>query len=269
MATTETRLPFGPAWDGWESYNAFATSVKSGLRYVRSKASEQFLAKVRASCATRRLVIPQKEIFWRARLGCEYEQVSNTHPDITVVHDEERPYKQEGMKPIPNWQGEGRANPRGIPSLYLATTRDTALAEVRPWLGATISVAQLQVERCLHVIDCAKHHSRDSIVSIDSLVRVFRDHTKTEEDGIWFAIDRAFATPVSKEDEARDYIPTQIIAELFKSEGYDGIVYKSLLSDDGLNIALFNLDDANVIHGALFKTDSINFGFKETGTDTS
>ena len=198
MATTETRPPLGPAWIGWESYNDFATSVKSGLRYVRSKASEQFLAEIRASCATRRLVIPQKKIFWRARLGCEYEQVTTTHPDITVVHDEERPYKQEGMKPIPNWQGEGRANPRGIPSLYLATTRDTALSEVRPWLGATISVAQLQ-----------KYHS------MDSMVGVFRDHTKTVEDGIWIAIDRAFAEPVSKEDEARDYLPTQIIAELF------------------------------------------------------
>jgi len=261
MATTETRPPFGPAFDGWASYNEFETSVESDLRYVRSKASEQFLAEVRASCARRRLVIPQKKIFWRARLGCEYEQVTNTHPDITVVHDEDRPYKQEGMKPIPNWQGEGRANPRGIPFLYLATTRDTALAEVRPWLGVTISVAQLQVERDLHVIDCSKHHSRDSILGI------FEDHTKTKEDGIWFAIDRAFATPVSKEDEARDYIPTQIIAELFKSEGYDGIVYKSLLSDDGFNIALFNLDDANVIYCALFKMDSISFGFKETGTE--
>jgi len=258
MATTETRPPFGPAWVGWESYNAFATSVKSDLRYVRSKVSEQFLAEVRASCATRRLVIPQKKIFWRARLGCEYEQVTNTDPDITVAYDEERPYEREGMKPIPNWQGEGRASARGIPSLYLATTRDTALAEVRPWLGATISVARLQVERDLHVIDCAKQDS-----SMDSMVRVFRDHTKTKEDGIWIAIDRAFATPVSKEDEARDYIPTQIIAEVFKSEGYDGIRYKSLLSDDGLNIALFKLIDANVIDCALFKMDSISFGFKE------
>jgi RES domain-containing protein len=42
------------------------------------------------------------------------------------------------MKPIPKWQGEGRANPRGIPVLYLATHRETALAEVRPWIGAVI-----------------------------------------------------------------------------------------------------------------------------------
>jgi hypothetical protein len=78
-------------------------------------------------------------------------------------------------------------------------------------------------------------------------------------------IDRAFATPVSKEDEARDYIPTQVLAELFKAQGYHGVVYKSLLSDDGLNVALFNLDHAKVINCSLVRLDSIQFKFGETG----
>jgi RES domain-containing protein len=164
------------------------------------------------------------------------------------------------MKPISNWQGEGRANPRGIPVLYLATDRDTALAEVRPWIGAVISVALLVTERELNVIDCSKYHARDSILD------VFDDHTKSRADGIWVAIDRAFATPVNKEDEAKDYIPTQVLADLFKAEGYDGLVYKSLLSDDGFNIALFNLNDAMVINCGLSKLDSIDFKFTDTGT---
>ena len=81
------------------------------------------------------------------------------------------------------------------------------------------------------------------------------------------AIDRAFATPVSRDEESKEYIPTQIIAELFKSAGYDGIVYKSLLSNDGFNLALFNLDNAAVVRCALFKVDSISFGFQETGAE--
>jgi hypothetical protein len=119
----------------------------------------------------------------------------------------------------------------------------------------------LEVKRDLNVIDCSKHHAKDALMS------VILDNKRPREDGIWVAIDRAFATPVSKDDESRDYIPTQIIAELFKSEGYDGIVYKSLLSDDGYNLALFNLDDASVVHCALFKVGSISFGFQETGTE--
>jgi hypothetical protein len=167
------------------------------------------------------------------------------------------------MKPIPNWQGEGRANPRGIPSLYIATSADTALAEIRPWIGATITVARLQLERDLTVIDCSKFQSKWG-----GFLSIIGDKTKSLEDGIWTAIDRAFATPVSKEDESKDYIPTQILAELFKSEGYDGIVYKSLLSPDGLNLALFNLNDAKVVHCELYKLDSISFSASRTGTAT-
>jgi hypothetical protein len=253
---------FGPAWVGWQSYNAFAESVKNELRFVRSKPADELLGQIRSSCSSRKLSIPKDRLFWRARLGCEYEEVTKHDTDVTVVFDEERPYGRDGMKPIPNWQGEGRANPRGIPVLYLATDRETALAEVRPWIGAVISVAQLVTERELHVIDCYKHHAPDSIFGI------FDDHTKSREDGIWVAIDRAFATPVSKDDEAKDYIPTQILAELFKAEGYDGLVYKSLLSDDGFNMALFSLNDARVKNCGLSKLDSIEFKFKSTGTHT-
>jgi hypothetical protein len=165
------------------------------------------------------------------------------------------------MKPVSNWQSEGRANPRGIPYLYLATTRDTALAEVRPWIGATISVANFLVTRDLSVVDCSKNNS------MNSLLDIIGDHSRPREDGIWMAIDRAFATPVSRDDESKEYIPTQIIAELFKAAGYDGIVYKSLLSDDGFNLALFNLADASVTHCALFKAASIRFKFEETGAE--
>jgi RES domain-containing protein len=267
MGTTPTPPPFGPAWVGWETYNSFADSVTSDLRFVRSKSSDQFLDRVRTSCPTRKVTIPPKKIFYRARLGAKYKTVSETHahgvdPDgLTVIYDKEYPREPKCMKPIPNWQGEGRANPRGIPYLYAATSPDTALSEVRPWLHALISVATLHTERELTVIDCSKHHAKDSFLNI------FDDHTKSEEDGIWVAIDQAFARPVSNQDEAKDYIPTQIIAELFKSEGYDGIVYKSLLSDDGFNLALFNLDDAKVIHCELYKLDSIKFTGTKTGNE--
>jgi hypothetical protein len=161
------------------------------------------------------------------------------------------------MKPIPNWQSEGRANPRGIPYLYLATTRDTALAEVRPWIGSKISVAQFMIERDLNVIDCSKHHKKEFIRALK-----LYDKMLNREDGIWAAIDQAFAQPVTRNDESGQYIPTQIIAELFKREGFDGIQYKSLLSENGLNLVLFNLEDASVVgQTTLCTTDSIRFDF--------
>lgn len=248
---------FGPAWRGWDSYHKFAQSVKSDLRYVRSKPSNDFLDEVLASCARRKLVIRKDSIFWRARLGCDSVEVEQTDGEVTAVYEQDRPYGAQGMKPIPNWQSEGRANPRGIPCLYVATTRDTALAEIRPWIGAFSSVAQLKVVRDLNVIDCSKHHEKNAFI------KVFGDKTLSREDGIWIAIDRAFATPVGKDVESREYVATQILAELFKSASFDGIVYKSLLSEDGYNVALFNLNDADVINCALFTAKSIMFEFDD------
>jgi hypothetical protein len=147
---------------------------------------------------------------------------------------------------------------KGGPTLYLATTRDTALAEVRPWIGAPISAAQLQITHDLNVIDCSKHHTTDGLFS------VIGNQDLREEDGIWIAIDQAFAKPVSRDEESKEYVPTQIIAELFKSEGFDGIVYKSLLSDDGFNLAIFNLKYADVFKCDLYKAKSIHFDFQSS-----
>jgi hypothetical protein len=188
-----------------------------------------------ASCEGRKLLISEGSIFWRARLGCETDDIVHHYDNFDVRTPKERPYEASGMKPIPNWQIEGRANPRGIPCLYLATTRDTALSEIRPWIGAMISVAELKIAQDLNIIDCSMHHTKRSAIEI------LGDATRTEADGMWLAIDQAFAKPVSHL-ETKEYVPTQIIAELFKSKGFDGIWYKSLLSDDGCNLALFNLD---------------------------
>lgn len=35
----------------------------------------------------------------------------------------------------------GRLNPTGIPYLYLSSDKETAIAEVRPWMGANVTVA--------------------------------------------------------------------------------------------------------------------------------
>ena len=231
--------PLGPAIEGHFRYGRFEASVKSEFRYVWSEEIHEFLKLVRASCHKREEKIPASQPFYRARLGVERKDQLVTEGD-KFYFEKLIPYEADKMKPIENWNGEGRANPRGIACLYMATTPQTAFAEVRPWIGAEVSVARIEAARELTIIDCARTRK------LGATAGMFTDPAATEEDGIWYAIDLAFATPVSKEEESRNYIPTQILAELFKSAKYDGIKYKSLLREDGYNIALFNLDDANV-----------------------
>lgn len=260
--TDEGGASFGPAMDGFIKYQIYTEAVKTKLQYFRDSIADDVLNIVLSTCRNRQITIQKGDLYWRAQLGCKKEFVTYRDGGFSWDQEEYFPYNQDRMKPISNWQSEGRANPRGIPYLYLASTRDAALAEIRPWNGSTISVAQFKIERDLNVIDCSKHHSKKMLRTL------VRDKTCGPDDGIWIAIDRAFATPVSRDEEGGEYIPTQIIAELFKREGFHSIVYGSLLSETGLNLALFNLDDANVVSQAtLYTAASISFDFQPYGND--
>jgi RES domain-containing protein len=149
----------------------------------------------------------------------------------------------------------GRANPKGIPYLYLATNRKTALAEVRPVVGSLISVAQFRTNQTLNLVDCSSDHESS---------RIYLEEPEPEkrEEAVWADINRAFSSPVTWSEDEADYVPTQIIAELFKSRGYGGIVYRSGLGD-GHNVVFFDVDVAGLVNCSLFEADAVHFNFKQ------
>jgi hypothetical protein len=59
-------------------------------------------------------------------------------------------------------------------------------------------------------------------------------------------------------------VPTQILAEVFRAHGFDGIVYRSLLGE-GLNVALFDCKAAELINCCLYETQTVHFGFDQAG----
>lgn len=131
-----------------------------------------------------------------------------------------------------------------------------ATAEVRPWIGSYVSVAQFKVLRPLRIIDCARGHN--------SQPHFFEEPDPEERmKAVWVHIDRAFAEPMTRSDDSADYVPTQIIAELFKREGFDGVGYKSNFGDDGFNLALFDLDAAEPINCGLYRVDRVQLDSSE------
>ncbi|MGE5503526.1 MAG: RES family NAD+ phosphorylase [Actinomycetota bacterium] len=241
------------AFAGYNKYLNFANAVQTQRRYILTKDAHDFLSSVAQMSRIREASIRAGEPLFRARLGCRIEQVERKPAglDYTVMFDEELPFNVEGMKPTDNWQNEGRANPRGISYLYTATDANTACAEVRPWVGQKISVATLVTNKNLHIVDCSHNHNAVHLFDI------MHNPSSTVEDGIWLAIDRAFAKPVTSSDNAADYIPTQIIAEQFKALGYDGIKYKSTLTESGYNILLFDKNLAYIISCTIYETRMI------------
>jgi RES domain-containing protein len=74
----------------------------------------------------------------------------------------------------------------------------------------------------------------------------------------WSLIDYAFSQPVTASDDRAEYAATQILAEVFRQEGYGGIVYKSSFTNKN-NIALFSLDDAGCLQPALYRVKEHNW----------
>ena len=68
--------------------------------------------------------------------------------------------------------------------------------------------------------------------------------------------------PVTSNETTADYAPTQIIAELFKNNGFDGIAYRSSLGK-GHNIILFDLNAADPINYTLHEAKKVSFDFAQ------
>ena len=166
------------------------------------------------------------------------------------------------MKPLPDKAYDGRANPKGIPCLYLATRKETALSEVRPWIGSYVSVGQFKILRDVELIDCSRGH-KDS--SLHFWLQEQEPEPAEREKAVWSDIDWAFAEPMTRSDETADYVATQILAELFKREGFEGIAYKSNFGDDGYNVALFDIDAADLINCGLYKGQQYRYQIFSTG----
>ncbi len=128
-------------FQSWCSYWSFERAVRRDFRYVRSVESEKFLDTVLATAVARKVILKEQLIFWRAQLGCRLRKEGQGDE---VFEPPEYPHSPHRMKPLRDRASEGRANPKGIPYLYLATKEETAISEVRPWIGSFISLAPIQ-----------------------------------------------------------------------------------------------------------------------------
>jgi hypothetical protein len=239
----------------WNSYSDFAGHTKYRQRYIRDSDVDTFLETVLSTSKGREKAIPKETIFWRAQLGCDLEPIDVDGESIT---DLPRAFSFDRMKPSHRTAVEGRANPKGIPYLYVATQKNTALSEVRPWLGSLISLAQLKTLSDIVIIDCTAKNHEDSFYFEEP-------ETEKKELAVWCDIYRAFSEPVTTNDRVADYVPTQILAELFKCKGFDGIAYRSRFGAKGFNLALFDLDTAEVINCSLYEAEDVSFRFEQAG----
>jgi hypothetical protein len=227
-----------PEFASYRSYLQFAESVGTRWRYLGDPEQGAFLEVLLATSLVRQEVIPSGSILWRAQLGHDWYPENRLSGEI--AEEQMAPLDIKRMKPLRDRAREGRANPKGIPYLYLASHEDTAMAEVRPWVGSLVSIAQFVLKRDVRVLNCVTDDRRIMLYSREP-------EPEERERAVWRDIDRAFSRPITSSDDAADYAPTQVIAEFFRAKGLDGIAYGSSFGP-GHNVGLFDMEAAGLVY---------------------
>ena len=171
------------------------------------------------------------------------------------ILDREQPFGIGEMGSPPARRAtHGRANPAGIPYLYLGSLPTTAVAEVRPHTGEVACVADFTVLPPLNAVDLRNPRGLVSpflLADARAVGQLRADIAFLERLG------DELTRPVLPSGAAIDYIPSQYLCEFIKKVGYDGVVYRSSVSE-GINLALFDADKAVAGSVALHKITKVS-----------
>lgn len=153
-----------------------------------------------------------------------------------------RKYSTEdlGMPPA-NEVSAGRANPVGIPYLYLSKERETCCYEVRAaYLDRLyIGTFSIDVSKRPMVVNLIPRQRSQQLTSTSNATEILQSRLLLN------AISLDLSRPMRRHDNsAVEYLPTQFICEYVRKviTDADGIMFQSSLRKDGVNIVLFNED---------------------------
>ncbi|QJY35191.1 RES family NAD+ phosphorylase [Vibrio europaeus] len=136
----------------------------------------------------------------------------------------------------------GRANPAGIPYLYLADTESTCFREVRPSNGATIYLSEVESISDMHLVDLTNPKQKVPLLKFDEeeIELTLKCLNLLEQ------FSKELSEPVLPEKSHLEYIPTQFICEFLRTIGsYDGLIFNSSYGA-GKNVVLFAEDKVTI-----------------------
>lgn len=239
----------------------FSRSVRREFRYARTAEQAAFLRAVETTSPNRIVTLKKGMTLYRAQLGHDWRE-----DEIAPGEYDQFPcaYPVDRMKPVADKVGDGRVNAKGILCLYLATNKMTAALEVRPLIGSFISMGLFTLNRKVRIVDCSS-----KLVGMFNRLREGEWTAEEVEKQVWTDINMAFSEPTDRADGTVDYVPTQILAETLKRQGYDGIGYKSSFGEEGFNVALFDIADADLRKCELSRVRDVSLTLSMADNDYS
>lgn len=167
-------------------------------------------------------VIQKEDIFYRARLHVSANE--NIFP------------AEQMFCPPKEISTAGRANPLGIPFLYLSDNEETILYEVRASFLDEVSIASFIIKK-----DLEEEIIISDFTETPTLYHPNGVNRKIKSTLLKKAISRDLSKPMRRYDSELDYIPTQFICEFIKVfTNVRGIKFRSSLHNLGNNLVIFN-----------------------------
>lgn len=160
-------------------------------------------------------------------------------------------------KPPENKAKNGRANPVGIPYLYLASSLQTAIAEIRPTINDFVTVGRFKFLSAISVIDLQDVSPFQFSESEDFEILV-------NKIGYLKKLGQDLSKPINPKDSELQYLPTQYLCEFIKKSGWDGVAFKSSLSDEH-NLTIFSDGKCKCTKTELYKIGKSKISYQKYG----
>ena len=147
----------------------------------------------------------------------------------------------------------GRANPPGIPYLYLSDTSDTVLYEVRAAYLDELSLGLFKLKDAIgttKIVDFTENTSLFQPSKVNETIksRLLREIISTD-----------LSKPMRRYDSELEYVPTQFICEYIRVfTGATGIRFKSSVHPSGNNLVIFDQTLMECIEVKLKKINHLN-----------
>ena len=227
---------------GWE---CFVEDIKYNNRFHSNQINKGILAKY---CEAIQKTYSGGEQFFRCRIAKDGKQFEP---------------KEIGAPPKGK-SADGRANARGIVTLYLGDTEKTALHETRTGLYDHVCIGTFELKSPITVIDFKKINEispfQDGIIDDIAELAINKKHLKQ--------IDYEMGRVMRKSDDVLDYLPTQYIADFVRSivseeypeqYAFQGIEFRSVMNLEGFNLAIFTPECFDVIDIKMKRINQISY----------
>jgi sepS16C protein len=227
---------------GWE---CFVEDIKYNNRFHSNQINKGILAKY---CEAIQKTYSRGEQFFRCRISKDRKQFEP---------------KEIGAPPKGK-SADGRANARGIVTLYLGDTEKTAIHETRTGLYDHVCIGTFELKSPITVIDFKKINEispfLDGIIDDIAELAINKKHLKQ--------IDYEMGRVMRKTDDVLDYLPTQYIADFVRSivseeypeqYAFQGIEFRSVMNPEGFNLAIFTPECFDVIDIKMKRINQISY----------